>query len=198
MRPYLERKRRERTRQSLAWFCMSMISAIRRLGQLEYEAKASLGYGRKFQASLNCETLSQEGEKSLTRLELSGASGAAGAVVTISFWNFAGKGSRVHYCDVNAILGRKPLDSWGLNQGPCAERVLFVNLFLRKALIVHPWLTWTFLCRPGTHRDPTASLCVSPGSFVQSKHKHFITELHPGLSSWNHLLSESRTLPPKS
>lgn len=132
----------------------------------------------------------------MTRLELSGASGAANAVVTISLWNFAGKWPRVHYCDVNAILGRKPLNSWGLNQGPCAEGVLFVNLFLRQGLIMHPWLTWNFLCRPGTHRGPTASLCVSPGSFVQSKHKWSITELHPGLSSWNHLLSESRTFPP--
>lgn len=63
---------------------MSMISAIRRPEQEEYEAKASLGHGRKFWASLNCETLSQEEGKRLTRLELSGASGAAGAVVTIS------------------------------------------------------------------------------------------------------------------
>lgn len=132
----------------------------------------------------------------MTRLELSGASGAADAVVTISLWNFAGKWPRVHYCDVNAILGRKPLNSWGLNQGPCAEGVLFVNLFLRQGLIMHPWLTRNFLCRPGTHRGPTASLCVSPGSFAQSKHKWSITELHPDLSSWNHLLSESRTFPP--
>lgn len=75
----------------------SLVShAVRRLGQEKHEFKANLGQARKFQVSLNCGTLSQGTKRwCLTRLEPDGAPGTAGAVVTFSLWDFAGKGFRV-------------------------------------------------------------------------------------------------------
>lgn len=101
-----------RTRQGLVHCNVKKMSAIRRQGA---EFKASLGYRSKLYA-----TLCQQKKKKKVVLTRHDLAGAPGAVVTVSLWNLAGKGSKAYYCEVKVILGRKPLNSWGLNQGPYA------------------------------------------------------------------------------